>query len=59
VTAVEVYTVHSISGLMRDLLLPRIGGAGIHGIRWHFARPPIEEIEFEMDVRGCGRELVL
>jgi len=59
VTVVEVYTVHSFSGLMRDLLLPRIGGAGIHGIRWHFARPPIEEIEFEMDVRGCARELVL
>lgn len=59
VTVVGVYTVHSISGLMRDLLLPRIGEAAIHGIRWHFARPPIEEIEFEMDLRGCARELVL
>lgn len=59
VTVVEVYTVHSICELMRDLLLPRIGEAGVHGIRWHFARPPIEEIEFEMDLRGCGRELVL
>ncbi len=59
VTAVEVYTVHSISELMRDLLLPHVGPAAIHGIRWHFARPPIEEIEFEMDVRGCLHELVL
>ena len=59
VTAVEVYTVHSISALMRDVLLARIGPAAIHGIRWHFARPPIEEIEFEMDVRGCLHELVL
>lgn len=59
VTAVEVYTVHSVSELMRDLLLPRAGAAAVHGIRWHFARPPIEEIEFEMDVRGCLRELVL
>jgi hypothetical protein len=58
-TAVEVYTVHGVSELMRDLLLPRVGPAAIHGIRWHFARPPIEEIEFEMDVRGCLHELIL
>ncbi len=59
VTTVEVYTVHNISELVRDLLLPRVGPAAIHGIHWHFARPPIEEIEFEMDVRGCLHELVL
>lgn len=57
-TAVEVYTVHDIFPLVRSLLLPRMGVAGLHGIRWHFTRPPIEEIEFEMDVRGCARELV-
>jgi hypothetical protein len=57
--AVDVYTVHSISELMRDLLVPHAGAAAIHGIRWHFARPPIEEIEFEMDVRGCLHELMI
>jgi len=59
VTAVEVYTVHNIFPLVKSLLLPRLGPAGVHGLRWHFARPPIEEIEFEMDVRGCRRELVI
>ena len=59
VTAVEVYTVHDIFPLMRNLLVPRLGAAGIHGLRWHFARPPIEEIEFEMDVRGCLREVMV
>jgi len=59
VTAVEVYTVHNIFPLVRSLLLPRLGPAKIHGLRWHFARPPIQELEFEMDVRGCARELVL
>ena len=59
VTAIEVYTVHNIFPLMHKLLIPRLGAAKIHGIRWHYARPPIEEIEFEMDLRGCSRELVL
>jgi hypothetical protein len=59
VTAVEVYTVHDIFPLMRKFLVPRLGAAGIHGVRWHFARPPIEEIEFEMDLRGCAREVVV
>ena len=59
VTAVEVYTVHDIFPLMRKLLVPRLGAAGIHGVRWHFARPPIEEIEFEMDLRGCLKEVVV
>lgn len=59
VTVIDVYTVHSIADLMRDLLLPRIGPASIHGTRWHFTRPPIAEIEFEMDVRRCQREIIL
>ncbi len=59
VTAVEVYTVQNIFPLMQSLLVPRLGAAKIHGVRWHFARPPIQELEFEMDVRGCRRELVL
>lgn len=25
----------------------RTGPAGIHGVCWHFSRPPIEEIECE------------
>jgi len=59
VTAVEVYTVHNIFPLIQKLLLPRMGAAAVHGLRWHFTRPPIEEIEFEMDVRGSARELTL
>ncbi len=59
VTAIEVYTVHNIHPLVRDLLLARAGPAAIHGLRWHFARPPIEEIEFEMDLRGAVREITL
>jgi hypothetical protein len=59
VTAIDVYTVHDIFPLMQKLLLLRLGPSGIHGIHWYFARPPIRQIEFEMDLRGCARELVI
>jgi hypothetical protein len=29
------------------------------GIVWHFARPPVQGLDYEMDVRGVAREIVL
>ncbi len=58
VTAVDVYTVHDIAPFLASLIVPRTGNAP-HGITWHYTRPPIVSIEFEMDVRGCAREIVL
>ena len=57
VTAVDVYTVHSLDRLLPDVLLDRAGTAGVHGVRWFFSRPPIVAIEYEMDVRGVRSEL--
>jgi hypothetical protein len=57
VTAVDVYTVHPIEPFLEDVLLRRMGRAAVHGIRWHYSRPPIERIEFEMDLRGVRSEL--
>lgn len=57
VSAVDVYTVHSLDRLLPEQILDRVGAAGIHGVRWFFSRPPIEAIEFEMDVRGVRSEL--
>jgi len=57
VTAVDLYSVHSLDRLLPDLILKMIGVAGGHGVRWFFSRPPIEYIEFEMDVRGVRSEL--
>jgi len=34
-------------------------GAMPAGLSWHFARPPVEGLDFEMDVRGVARELVI
>ena len=57
VTAVDLYTIHSLDRLLPDMVLQRIGPAGVHGVRWFFSRPPIVGIEFEMDVRGVRSEL--
>jgi hypothetical protein len=53
VTATNVYTVHDVNALLAQEILPRLGRAGQHGVTWHYARPPIVSIEYEMDLRGC------
>lgn len=58
-STVDVYTAHSLTPLLPEILLRRIGPASIHGTTWHFSRPPIEEIEYEMDVRGTRMEVRL
>lgn len=56
VSATNVYTAHSVTPLLPDLLA-RMEQAAQHGIHWHYSRPPIEEIEYEMDLRGVGTTL--
>ena len=59
VTAVDVYTVHPLEPLLVRHLLGPSGPAARHGVTWHYSRPPIIGIDFEMDVRGIRREVVL
>src|SRR5579864_7978497 len=59
VTTTGVYTVHDIRPLLEPEILPRIGAAKQHGLTWHYTRPPIVSIEYEMDLRGCRREIVI
>ncbi len=55
-TAINVYTAHDIRGLIvNEVLKPAAHNAAV----WQYARPPIVDIEFEMDLRGVARELVL
>jgi hypothetical protein len=59
VTAIDIYAAQPIeSFLVEDILRPA-GAAAIHGVRWFPSRPPIQGLEFEMDLRGVARELVL
>jgi len=57
-TTIDVYTAQPIFGYLDDILKPA-GPAAIHGLRWFPSRPPIQGLEFEVDLRGVGRELVL
>lgn len=57
VTDVDVYTIHSMDRFLRDVILNRMRPADTHGIHWHYTRPPIEGIEFEMDLRGIRTEI--
>lgn len=56
-TGVHVYTVHDIHPLMASELIRR--GAGESGISWQFCRPPVVDLEFEMDMRGVMHERVI
>jgi hypothetical protein len=59
VTHTNIYTVHDVNALLAAVVLPRIGVAAGHGVTWHYSRPPILGIEYEMDVRGGTRETLL
>jgi hypothetical protein len=59
VTATNIYTVHDVNAMLDGEILPRIGHAARHGVTWHYTRPPIVSIEYEMDLHGCRRELVV
>ena len=48
-TSTQAYTAHDIGPLVRDELFDR--GVARNGLTWDYARPPIVDIEFEMDVR--------
>jgi hypothetical protein len=56
VTVTNIYTVHDVNALLASEILPRLGAAGQHGVTWHYARPPIVSIEYEMDLRGGAGE---
>jgi hypothetical protein len=51
-TAVQVYTARRFPA---EAVARRAG----HSLTWHYARPPIEGLEFEMDVRRVSVERVL
>src|SRR5438045_169351 len=57
VTATQVYTIFDIHSFLGDEFVRR--GAMAAGLVWHFARPPVQGLDFEVDVRGVGRELVI
>ncbi len=57
VTATQVYTVHDIYPFLASEIVGR--GAAPAGITWHFDRPPVVDLEYEMDCRGVFEEFVI
>jgi hypothetical protein len=55
-TATQVYTVHDLHPFLAEEIVRR--GAAAAGLTWHFCRPPVRGLEFEMDCRGLGQERV-
>jgi hypothetical protein len=53
----QAYTVQDIGALVGEELVKR--GVAPGGLSWHFCRPPVVGLEYEMDVRGAAREIVV
>ncbi len=53
-TATQVYTVHDLYPFLPDAIVGR--GAAHSGLTWHFCRPPVQGLEYEMDCRGVAAE---
>lgn len=56
-TAAQAYSVHDFHPVIVDELVRR--GATRSGLTWHFARPPVIDLEYEMDCRRVMRETVI
>ena len=56
-TAAQTYTVHDFHGVFAEEMVRR--GAARSGLTWHFARPPVVDLEYEMDCRRVAREIVI
>ena len=56
-TAVQLYTVHDVSSVIEA----ELGRRGVlkNGLTWHFNRPPVVGLDYEMDCRCVHRELVV
>ncbi len=55
--ATQAYTAHDIGPLIGEEIARR--GIAPGGLAWHFSRPPVIGLEYEMDVRGAAREIVV
>jgi hypothetical protein len=49
--------VHDLHPFLADEIVRR--GAARSGLTWHFCRPPVRGLEFEMDCRGVRAEEVI
>ena len=54
----QIYTVYEIHSFLTSEILSR--GAGKHsGLTWYYARPPVEGLDYEMDVSSVAFEKLI
>ena len=53
----QAYTVRDIGFLVGEEIVKR--GVAPGGLAWHFCTPPVVDLDYEMDVRGAAREVVV
>jgi hypothetical protein len=58
-TAINLYTVQDPHAIVTQAILPAIGRGAHAGITWHYSRPPVTDLELEIDVHSVRMELVL
>lgn len=56
-TAVQMYSIHDIHPFFAEELVRR--GAAQNGLTWHYNRPPVVDLEYEMDCRRVHAEHVI
>ena len=56
-TGTHLYTVYDVHPFLAEEIFTRDAAPG--GLTWHFARPPVKGLDYEMDVRGIARERVV
>jgi hypothetical protein len=53
----QAYSARDIGPLLREEIIQR--GATAAGLTWHYCRPPIVELDYEMDLRRTACEIAL
>jgi hypothetical protein len=56
---IDVYTAHNPKSALAEEIIPGLPAAARLGVRWYYSRPPVRDIEFEMDMRGVVRDFVI
>ncbi|MCC7426713.1 MAG: hypothetical protein IT557_07405 [Alphaproteobacteria bacterium] len=56
-TATQLYTVHDVHPFLAAEIVRR--GAARAGLTWHYCRPPVVDLEYEMDCRAVFEERVM
>lgn len=56
-TTTNVYTIYDLHSFLEDEIVVR--GAANNGLTWIYARPPVEGLDYEMDVRGVLTERII